>query len=228
MLSHFPAANRLTYRMRKASLVENVEEGIAQSDLWYDQRPAHASYAAAPSGLAVTTEGSGPTSFESVFIAHWARIVGVLRRLVGDHGKAEDLASETFLKLYRRPLTAPAGDNVAGWLYRTATNLGIDALRAVARHEKLEASASAVPNGVAENGLDRLLRAEKQQHVRQVLADLKPLQAQLLILRASGHSYKELAVALEVEPSSVGTLLVRAEAAFEKRHRELFGSEEDA
>jgi RNA polymerase sigma-70 factor, ECF subfamily len=59
------------------------------------------------------------------------------------------------------------------------------------------------------------------------LADLKPAQAQLLLLRASGHSYKELAAALEIEPVSVGTMLIRAEAAFEKLYREIYGAEED-
>ena len=58
-------------------------------------------------------------------------------------------------------------------------------------------------------------------------ADLKPAQAQLLLLRASGHSYKELAAALEIEPASVGTMLIRAEAAFEKLYREIYGAEED-
>jgi DNA-directed RNA polymerase specialized sigma24 family protein len=46
-------------------------------------------------------------------------------------------------------------------------------------------------------------------------------------MRASGNSYKELAAVLEIEAGSVGTLLVRAEVAFEQRYRELFGSEED-
>jgi RNA polymerase sigma-70 factor (ECF subfamily) len=72
-----------------------------------------------------------------------------------------------------------------------------------------------------------MLRSERQQRVRRILADLKPAQAQLLLLRASGHSYKELAAALDVEPGSVGTLLVRAEAAFEQSYREIYGNEED-
>ena len=59
-----------------------------------------------------------------------------------------------------------------------------------------------------------------------VLAELKPAHAQLLILRASDHSYRELAETLGIEPSSVGTLLVRAEAAFEERFREMYGREE--
>jgi len=48
----------------------------------------------------------------------------------------------------------------------------------------------------------------------------------LLLLRASGHSYKELAACLGIEPGSVGTLLIRAEAAFEQRYLKLYGREE--
>jgi RNA polymerase sigma-70 factor (ECF subfamily) len=48
-------------------------------------------------------------------------------------------------------------------------------------------------------------------------------QAQLLILRYSGLSYRELAVALGVSENSIGTLLVRAEREFEKRFRGVEG-----
>jgi RNA polymerase sigma-70 factor, ECF subfamily len=174
------------------------------------------------------SEDSSREQFEAVFLAHYARIEGVLRRIVGDHGRAEDLASEVFLKLYRRPLAQHSDSNVAGWLYRTATNLGIDALRATARRSRFEQAAAqdAGQHKPAENGFERMARFEREHRVRTVLAEIKPTQAQLLLLRASGDSYKELSAALEIEPGSVGTLLVRAEAAFEQRYRELFGSEE--
>jgi RNA polymerase sigma-70 factor (ECF subfamily) len=168
-------------------------------------------------------------SFEELFLTHYSRIVRILRRIVGDHARAEDLASEVFLKLYRQPLSQTSESNVPGWLYRTATNLGIDSLRAVARRNRLEQDAARreVSGVSSENGLDAALRTEREQRVRGVLADLKPAQAQILLLRASGHSYKELAAAVEVEPGSVGTLLIRAEAAFAERYRELYGREED-
>ena len=79
--------------------------------------------------------------FEALFVKYYPRIVGTLRRIVGDHGRAEDLASEVFLKLYRRPFAQDPDANVAGWLYRTATNLGIDALRATARRNSFEQAA---------------------------------------------------------------------------------------
>jgi len=63
--------------------------------------------------------------------------------------------------------------------------------------------------------------------VRTVLASIKPAQAQLLILRASGFSYKELAGVLEVKVTGVGTMLNRAEEEFRNRYLELHGHEEE-
>ena len=58
----------------------------------------------------------------------------------------------------------------------------------------------------------------EQQRVREVLLTLKPRLARLLLLRYSGLSYAEIASALEIAPSSVGTLLARAEKAFEQAY----------
>jgi RNA polymerase sigma-70 factor (ECF subfamily) len=173
--------------------------------------------------------GSSLREFESLFAKQYPRIVAILRRIVGDRGRAEDLASEVFLKLYTRPLTHDSDTNVGGWLYRTATNLGIDALRASRRRDSFEHAAARDNsyNKIAENGFEQTVRLERAQRVRSVLAEMKPAQAQLLLLRASDHSYRELAACLDLEPGSVGTLLVRAEAEFERRYLELFGAEED-
>jgi RNA polymerase sigma factor (sigma-70 family) len=177
----------------------------------------------------VTSKGSTRERFEELFLAHYSKIVAILQRMLGDHGRAEDLASETFLKLYRQPLASDSESNVPGWLYRTATNLGIDAMRAATRRSRFEQAAAQEQSGnrKAENGFDQALLSQRQARVRAVLADLRPLQAQLLLLRASGHSYKELAAALGIETGSVGTLLVRAEKAFEQRYREHYAGEED-
>jgi DNA-directed RNA polymerase specialized sigma24 family protein len=55
--------------------------------------------------------------------------------------------------------------------------------------------------------------------VRSALARLKPVQAQLLTLRSHGLSYRELAAALGIKPQSIGPMLLRSEAAFEKAYR---------
>jgi RNA polymerase sigma-70 factor (ECF subfamily) len=53
---------------------------------------------------------------------------------------------------------------------------------------------------------------------------MKPRPAQLLILRQSGMSYAELAEVLGVAPSSIGTLLARAEEEFAERLRKIEGA----
>jgi RNA polymerase sigma-70 factor (ECF subfamily) len=68
-------------------------------------------------------------------------------------------------------------------------------------------------------------RDDERAAVRRALAALPERQAQLLLMRHAGLSYRELAEALGIAPGSVGTSLVRAEAAFEKVYQNLRGSE---
>ncbi|HZV60013.1 MAG TPA: sigma-70 family RNA polymerase sigma factor [Candidatus Eremiobacteraceae bacterium] len=176
----------------------------------------------------IASVNSTSSSFDELFLAHYPRLVAILRRMLGNSGRAEELATDVFLKLHRQPLPAIANGNIPGWMYRTAIHLGIDELRSRSRRARMDQEAARLSAGTSrqQDSLEQLLRAEKQQHVRAVLAELKPNWAELLLLRASGHSYRELAEHLDLTPSSVGTMLVRAEAAFLQRYRELFSEEE--
>lgn len=156
--------------------------------------------------------------FEQLFRQHYARIAGVLRKMTGDSGQAEELADELFWKLYRQP--PPERDRLGGWLYRGAVRAGIDALRARRRRQQHEeAAAPPEVSGSSDGPEAQLLRGERIQRVRTVLAGLKPAQAQLLLLRSCGLSYRELADLMGVQTGSIGTLLNRAEAAFERAWR---------
>lgn len=155
-------------------------------------------------------------SFEALFHRHYQNVYCLLYRLVGD-GEAEELTQEVFLRLYERPLRN--GDNVAGWLYRVATNLGYNALRGerrrLSREEKVMADMpTAAPSAAAE-----WRRQVEQSRVRTALSCLRPKQGQLLLLRHMGFSYKELAEIVGVSPNSIGTLLARAEKAFHRVYR---------
>ena len=167
-------------------------------------------------------------TFEELFLATYPRLVSLLRRMLGDSGRAEEIANEAFLKLHNTVLPPSARANVPGWLYRTAMNLGIDDLRARTRHNRLarEASRAVAASGKADDGLQLVLRTETQRRVRSVLSKLKPDWAQLLLLRASGYSYNEIASHLNIPATSVGTILIRAEAGFEKCYLELFGEKD--
>ena len=161
--------------------------------------------------------------FEDAFNEHWDRVYEVLFRIVGDRAEAEDLSLETFLRLYNRPPKFESWEKLAGWLYRVATNLGFNALRSRKRRSRYEEEAGHLVMDVlaAPDPAKESERLEEIQRVRQILSLMKPRDAKLLILRNSGFSYTELAVTLEVAPGSIGTLLVRAEADFEKRYRRI-------
>lgn len=168
------------------------------------------------------------SAFRGVFFENYGRVVSVLCRLLGDRTRAEEVANDVFWRLYRQPALRNSADgNVGGWLYRTAMNLGIDALRASARRKQYERAAGEVMREASVDPFDEVLRAEKRGRVRATLVRLKPAQAQILILRSTGFSYKELAECLGIKLGSVGTMLARAEAEFQKRYLRLHGSEEE-
>ena len=165
-------------------------------------------------------------SFETLFRQHWERLCVLLVRIVGDRAEAEDLAVETFVRLYHRP--PPDDDNLGGWLYRVATNVGLNALRARKRRQVYEEEAGRMaleidspedPAALAEQALER-------QMVRDALQALKPRSAQVLLLRHSGLSYAEIAAAIGVATSSVGTLLARAESEFEDKYNQMHSKNE--
>ncbi|MBN1889770.1 MAG: sigma-70 family RNA polymerase sigma factor [Thermoflexales bacterium] len=152
--------------------------------------------------------------FDTLFGQHYAVIYAVLFRLTGERAEAEDLAQETFLRLYDALRDSQRIDNVGGWLYRVATRLGYNALRAARRRAGYEQAAAEPEQARTPDPAEELAHAEQRRLVRTALAQLPPQQAQLLVLRHSGLSYKELAGVLGVAPASVGTLLARAEQAF--------------
>jgi RNA polymerase sigma factor (sigma-70 family) len=59
-----------------------------------------------------------------------------------------------------------------------------------------------------------VLSEERVAAVRRALGRLSLRDRQMLVLRHEGYSYREIADALGIANSSVGTLLVRATAAF--------------
>jgi RNA polymerase sigma-70 factor (ECF subfamily) len=154
-------------------------------------------------------------SFEDLFFRHYPRLCGVVRRLVGRPDEAEDLALEAFYRLWRDQ------DRIRGsreaWLYRVAANLGYNALRASRRREEHEirAGIQALEQAEDEDPPAAYERSERIEKVRRTLGRMTPRQAQLLALRHTGLSYKQLAEVLGLAPGSIGTLLARAEAEFE-------------
>ncbi|HEY7189217.1 MAG TPA: sigma-70 family RNA polymerase sigma factor [Vicinamibacterales bacterium] len=158
--------------------------------------------------------------FEAVFHTHYRRVARVIVRVIQDPSRAEELAVEVFWKLWRHP--SAQGPQCAGWLYRSASRVALDELRKRARREKYERwfGFHTTPAGDPERSH---ATGEERTRIRTVLAALRSQDAQLVALRSEGLSYEELADALTLNPSSIGTMLRRAQEAFRKEYVKRYG-----
>jgi RNA polymerase sigma factor (sigma-70 family) len=168
---------------------------------------------------AATSQSDAALDIESLFRARFDRIARVIARVVRDHARAEELAVEAFVRLWRTPRAhTPQAE---AWLYRTAVRLGLDELRRQKRRDRYEnliAIARRIPTPEQLHAA-----AEEQDRVRDVIASLPSRQAELLLLRSHDLSYSELAAALDIHPASLGTLLARAQKSFRKEYVRRYG-----
>ena len=160
------------------------------------------------------------SEFRVAFDARFAELFRLLDRYLGDESLAADVAQETFVRLYRR---GEMPDDLRAWLVSVALNQARDELRRRSRRSRLlqrrmdeEPTADAAPSPE-----DELLLMEQRAMVRRALDALSPRERALLLMRVEGYSYRELAVALHLTETSVGTLLARARLAFRKAYESM-------
>jgi RNA polymerase sigma factor (sigma-70 family) len=160
------------------------------------------------------------SSFETLFLTEYAKVVAIAYRVLGDAHEAEDVAQEVFCSFYRRH---PADASYAGpWLYQAAAHAALNVIRGRRRREHREMAHATDRIRIEPANRDSLdpgqltVEAEQREEVRAALGRLPAKSAAVLVLRYTGLSYAEVATALGVSPNGVGTLLRRAEAALRK------------
>ena len=151
------------------------------------------------------------------------RLVTLFLHHTGDHATAEDLAQETFMRVYRTRERYKPTAKFTTWIHTIANNVSSD-LRQRA-YRRLERG---VPNAVSASssaiGLDQLAvaasgllpariadRGELQGVVRQAIAGLNERQRMALLLaKFEQCSYEEIAAAMKLTVPAVKSLLFRA------------------
>jgi RNA polymerase sigma-70 factor (ECF subfamily) len=135
--------------------------------------------------------------------------------LLRHHHDAEDVLQETFLKLLRHLEHGAEDRNLRGWLFTVAAHACRDRGRFRLRwvpwaavHER-----SAPPEATEEDD-------ERHRRARQALERLSVRDRLLVMLRAQGLSYRGIAEAAGLRPTSVGQLLSRALARWERAYAE--------
>lgn len=164
--------------------------------------------------------------FEAAYARHQPPLFRYLHRLTGDADAAEDIAQECFIRLLDHSVPE---ERVRPWLFTVGTNLVRDRARARKRHRRLLEEAQREPEAVVEPGIpdppdEALERTAAVEAVRDALDRLADRDREILLMREEGFKYAEIAAAIDVAPSSVGTLLARALRRFEKAYTDTAAS----
>lgn len=157
-------------------------------------------------------------AFESLVRAYEKTVYNLALRMTGSVEDAQDMTQETFIKAYRSLHTFRADSRFSVWVYRIASNVCRDFLRAKSRR-------AAVSLTVGEEGeeceleicddsasVDRALTDSlTRDAMRRGLEALGEDQRQILLLREiNGLSYDEIAATLELEIGTVKSRIFRA------------------
>lgn len=145
------------------------------------------------------------------FFEEWyPRLVRSLRARINDPDQAEDIAQEAFVRLLDHNPRDPAA-----WLFTVAGNLATDQARIArgrARHLSVIRAEGATETDPGPE--PPLLHAEAVSQVKGALAELSERDRELLLLHHEGWRYRDIAQRLGVAPSSIGSLLTRAQRRF--------------
>jgi RNA polymerase sigma-70 factor (ECF subfamily) len=148
-------------------------------------------------------------------------IIHFMYRMVHNQAVAEELAQEVFLRVYRSRETYRAEARFSTWLYRIATNLGVN----YARDTRRERAASTIyldesdpETGTMPDVADTtpgvetsILREERLNAIRDhVLALPERQRMAVLMHKYEGMDYKQIGDVLKLSESATKSLLFRA------------------
>lgn len=147
--------------------------------------------------------------FEEFFAQEMDRLQRALVLITGSRSDAEDIAQESFMRVFARWDEVGAMEEPAGYLHRVAMNLFRSRYRRAVRELKRT-------TGMLERHDDGLGPVEDRDAAARVLSTLTPRQrAALVLTEAFGYTGEETAELLGVKASTVYALTHQARRALE-------------
>src|SRR5229473_260697 len=148
-------------------------------------------------------------------------MVGFMYRMCHNPSTAEELAQEVFLRVYRSRTSYEPSAKFTTWLYRIATNLGVNYARDT-RHQRPEntlnldeadSETGQTPDlaDKAPNVEEEILRCERLVAIRQKVEALPERQKMAVLMhKYQQMDYRQIAEVLKLSESATKSLLFRA------------------
>jgi RNA polymerase sigma-70 factor, ECF subfamily len=157
-------------------------------------------------------------AFAEVFNEVYPGLCRFLECLIGKCGVAQEIAQESFLRLYRTGMDAVPRDEARFWLYRVARNLALNEIDRRSTRNRLSESVARAFRPRAIRPDVELERAESNRLVIELLESLPEHQKAALLLREQEEmSYREIARVLNVSESKIKIDIFRARSRLRER-----------
>ena len=157
-------------------------------------------------------------AFGDLVLRYEGRLIRVILRFVRDSELAEDLAQETFLRVYERLDQFDASRRFGPWLFRIGVNLTLDYLRKRKRRGRWalfsESSAERLPDPPTADPRKSL---DLKQEVHAVIEQISEKYRTVLVLRdLENFSTSEIAAILNRKEATIRWRLAEARTRFKK------------
>ena len=161
-------------------------------------------------------------AFEEILSRFEGRALALAHHLGASRTDAEDIAQESFLRLFRHIDSYQGGRRFTAWFYRIVINVTRDHLRRTRSDLTASGAGEGADQSAEPHPLSGLVAAERRDQVRRALQHLTDREREVIILREiQGLSTWQVARILRVNPITVRRHAMRAR----ERLRELLGGE---
>lgn len=162
------------------------------------------------------------TAIDALYHKYKRPILNYIYRLIGDFHQAEELAQETFIRVYTNIERYVEKGKFSSWVYTIAGNLAKNFLRDRSYIERVsldkeiseEEGEITLLDIIADETRrpdEEALKEEKEKLIQKGIDKLKPKHKQVIILcDIQGLPYEEVAKILKCPPATVGSRLSRA------------------
>lgn len=162
-------------------------------------------------------------AFAELVETYQDRVVSIFGNILDDSAAAEDLAQETFLRIYRARHGYEPQAKFSTWLFRIANNLASNNRRSRRRRKEVQFGSGDTgplstrpPEGnlAEKSGLMPARMLDKEELRRMIRAAMETLndnqRMAVLLNKFEEMSYADIADTLEMSPAAVKSLLARA------------------
>jgi RNA polymerase sigma-70 factor (ECF subfamily) len=160
--------------------------------------------------------------FISIFNEVHPNLCRFLERLMGERPAAQDVAQESFMRLYRFGLYRLPSGEARFWLYRVARNLALNELEKRQTRTKHSLRVAESFGSAPPDPEQAFAQSERRQKAIELLESLPEHQRAALLLREQEEmSYSQIARVLNITESKVKSDIFRARNALRARWNEM-------